>query len=122
ANLEGITGGALADTFTVGAAGKLTDGLDGGDGGDTLIVADDNLTWTGPAGGAGTVTTLAPAGDVIAFTGIETVLRGTFSPTPTFDGTDAAETITLSDTGTGTDGSFTVSSTTGQTLVLLGAD
>ncbi|NOZ19573.1 MAG: hypothetical protein GXP25_00630, partial [Planctomycetes bacterium] len=71
-NIQDLTGGAGADTFTFGSGATLSGNIDGGGGSDTLAQADGANTWTVTGGNTGTVTDLGGT-----FSNMENLTGGT---------------------------------------------
>ena len=100
-DVEFLSGSAgNEDTFVVSAAGGLSGGLHGGDGGyDTLVIDGGNFTevlyhTSGPDSG-----TVLRDGNVIRYAGLEPVTDNTASSVKTVSGTSGADVITIDSVG-----------------------
>ncbi|HAB11016.1 MAG TPA: hypothetical protein DCE47_04930, partial [Planctomycetaceae bacterium] len=104
-NVENLTGGSQADTFSISSLVGLAGTIDGGGGSDTIVQADDSNTWTISSPNAGDVT------DIGDFTSVENLTGGTGADTfnigsggslsGDIDGGGGGDTITQAD-GTNT--------------------
>ncbi|MBO52795.1 MAG: hypothetical protein CMJ69_18675, partial [Planctomycetaceae bacterium] len=104
-NVENLTGGSQADTFSISSLVGLAGTIDGGGGSDTIVQADDTNTWTISSANAGDVT------DIGDFTSVENLTGGTGADTfnigsggslsGDIDGGGGSDTITQAD-GTNT--------------------
>ena len=74
ANVENLTGGSGADGFTLGTAGSLTGGIDGGAGDNTLAQTNGVNTWTIDGPNSGLVTDVGAG-----FSNIENLVGGSDS-------------------------------------------
>src|SRR5262249_57248806 len=79
-NVESLTGGTGADSFTFGASGSLSGTIDGGAGTDTIVGNDAGDAFSITGANARSIATLLPAG----FTNVESLTGGTAADSFTF--------------------------------------
>ncbi|MBD3647447.1 MAG: hypothetical protein HUJ31_08370, partial [Pseudomonadales bacterium] len=95
-NIESITGGSGADTFSIGGSGSLAGSVDGGGGTDTLVQTSGTNTFSITGSNAGSVTDVTGG-----FSSVENLTGG--SGADTFDFADGSSLSGAVDGGGGSD-------------------